>query len=120
MTNKIKAYVTTLGETVIGEVVSEDKETVELNSALFLRTQQHPQADIVPGLPGVAPQFSPLAAFAAGEILKGTDIILQKQNVVFEHVVHDSILAIYSNIVGKVAIASAGAIKKLDSIIKLR
>jgi hypothetical protein len=112
MTDNIRAFVTTLGVTIIGEVVHRDEKEIRLNAALFMAVGKHPQTQ------EPIPQFAPCAALTDTDPLKGLDIPLQRHNIVFEHGVNSLVIEIYKQITGKISIASAGAIQQLDSVKK--
>jgi hypothetical protein len=112
MTDNVRAFITVLGVTVIGDVTSENETELKMSSALFLAAQPNQQTQTI------TPSFSPVTVFSKDDPLKGSDVTLQKGNIVLEHNLNDKIKEMYSQVTGKVAVVSANAIQQLDNFKK--
>lgn len=115
MTTEIKAFLTVLGATIIGNVTSETDSFYDLENALFLNARQDTNSG------SIAIDFAPISVFADGDASKGVDFTLFKNHVVMPHAVKPEIEKSFNEITGVIQLASSGdlaAVKSLSDKIK--
>lgn len=106
MNDKIKAYLTTLGATILASQVDETNEYYSLENALFLNQTNDGKGNVTVG-------FNPITIFESVDFTKGMTCRLNKTAVMLVHGIRDDLSKNYSQAVSKITIESASALTSL-------
>ena len=107
MNNNIKAYLTTLGATIIAREIKETDTHYILENALFLNQTNDGKGNVTVG-------FNPITIFESADFTKGMSCELRKTAVLLVHNLRDDLVKNYSQAVGAITIESASALVGLQ------
>jgi hypothetical protein len=111
---EVKAFITVLGQTIVGKLVGTAGGNYELEGALFFGPQQDPDT----GKVGMG--YTPIALVAPGNPSDGLKFTLQKSHVVIPHDLSEQAIEAYNRVTGQIQVAPASAIVQLDDARKKR
>lgn len=103
MNDNIKAYLTTLGATILAFQVGETDEYYSLENALFLNQTNDGKGNVTVG-------FNPITIFESSDFTKGMTCTLNKTSVMLVHGIREDLAKNYSQAVSKITIENASAL----------
>lgn len=103
MNENIKAYLTTLGATILAVQVGETDEYYSLKNALFLNQTNDGKGNVTVG-------FNPITIFESADFTKGMNCNLNKTAVMLVHGIRDDLAKNYSQAVSIITIENASSL----------
>ena len=111
---QVKAFITVLGQTIVGRLVNDFHDHYTLEGALFFGPQQDPET----GKVGMG--YTPIAVAAPGNPSDGLTFKLRKTHVVIPHDLSSDAIEAYNRVTGRIQVAPPSAIAQLDDVRKKR